>query len=63
MKKYITVATCNCTDCDYCGKVKRISLEDAIGRVLPLDIGKRVFISTSGSLHVENDEQRKKRIN
>ena len=61
-KKYITVATCNCTDCDFCGKAKRISIEDAIGRVLPIDIGKRVFISVSGSLHVENKEQMNKRI-
>jgi hypothetical protein len=41
------------------GRVWRVS--DWIGRVLPHDVGKRVYLS-GDILQVENDEQRAKRL-
>ncbi|KKN02464.1 hypothetical protein LCGC14_1117410 [marine sediment metagenome] len=49
--------TCSC--CEY---TKTYSLKDVLGRVMPQDVGKRVYISEQGILQVESKEQLEKRL-
>lgn len=49
--------------CSRCGRGGEfVSLLGAIGRVLPQDIGKRVYDTGDGVIQVENDEQRDRRL-
>ena len=50
-------------DCAYCGaKGKRVSTYDFIGRIIPPDVGKKVYQLESGSLAIENGEQLAERL-
>lgn len=49
--------------CAHCGRGGEfVSLLRAIGRVLPQDIGKRVYDTGDGVIQVENNEQRDRRL-
>lgn len=49
--------------CSCCGRGGEfVSLLGAIGRVMPIDIGKRVYDTGDGVIQVENDEQRDQRL-
>ena len=47
--------------CTHCGKSDPIMLGNVLGRVLPSDVGKRVY-NVDGVVQVENDQQRDKRL-
>lgn len=49
--------------CPCCNHSKTYDLISVIGRVQKIDIGKRVYISKTGILSIENQEQLKKRLN
>ncbi len=46
-KKHIVVVDCLC-----CGKTKKHSLVDVMGRVLPIDVGRKLYISDKGNLYL-----------
>lgn len=49
--------------CPTCGHTNSqwLELQDVLGYIQPHDVGKKVYLSTSGSLHVENDQHLKRR--
>ena len=47
--------------CPCCGHRQPIVISGLMGRVLPIDIGKRIY-DVGGVLQVENNEQRDKRL-
>ena len=46
--------------CHECDRVETIYIGSAIGRIQPIDVGKRVF-DVDGVIQVENDAQRNER--
>jgi len=56
-KGYIEIVTC-----PYCHQHERLDVSEFLGRVFPLDVGKRVYLSGHGVPFVENDEQYRTRI-
>ena len=56
-KRYLDIVLC-----EHCGTTERFDVQDFIGRVMKLDVGKRIYLSDTGQLHVENQEQLEKRL-
>jgi len=48
--------------CPCCGARRSINFGDVLGRVLPGDVGKRIYNVGGGVLQVENDAQRDARL-
>ena len=57
--KTVIKIKCNC-----CNTIKHyISITDLMGKILPCDIGKRIYEVSKGIYQVENDEQLNLRLN
>lgn len=48
--------------CKHCGHADTYYLNSALGRVMKIDIGKRVYLSNSGIICVESNEQMQQRL-